>query len=145
MPQANPRVELIELTNADPDFYPALGPYLANHAVYAALGGTPWDEATKTWIVLRDHEGVIAFCAVNQLKASTWLESLYVDRDTAPHAREDLVAAAVERYGHDRDLRTKIRTENTAAYTAHGFAIVSERGNFTTLVRPATIRKAARR
>lgn len=86
---------------------------------------------------------MIAFGSVNQLKSSTWLESFYVHRQDAAGVRERLVAAATEAYGHDRDLRTKVRTEVVSAYTASGFAVVGESPNFTTLIRPATIRKAA--
>lgn len=136
--------QLIEITNADPAFYRLLGPFLASHAVHKALGGVPWDESAKTWLVLHDDAGVIAFGAVNQLKTSTWLESFYVHRKNAAGARERLVAAAVDGYGHDRDLRTKVRTKAAPAYTAAGFAIVAESANFTTLIRPATIRKTAR-
>lgn len=139
-----PKPHLVQLTNTDPAFYPTLGPYLARHDVHIALGGIPWDDPTKTWLVLHDPAGVIGFAAINEHKTSTWLESLFIDRTDIPRARETLVAAAAERFGHDRDLRTKIRTEAVPAYAGNGFAIIAEKGHFTTLVRPATIRKTTR-
>lgn len=35
------RPTITELTNADPGFYPAIGPFLASHDVHIALGGVP--------------------------------------------------------------------------------------------------------
>jgi hypothetical protein len=130
------------MTNADPAFYPTLGPFLARHDVHIALGGVPWDEDTKTWLVLTDATGVIGFCAVNQGPRRTHLESLY----TLPshnRAAKQLVRAAVDRFGHDRDLHATVRHAIASAHQAAGFHPVTKKSNFTVLVRPATIRKEA--
>ncbi|HBF84953.1 MAG TPA: hypothetical protein DD420_35005 [Streptomyces sp.] len=133
---------LTRLTNSDPAFYATLGPFLARREVHKALGGVPWDEDTKTWFVLADHEGVVAFGAVTQGARRTLLESLYIARpDAAPDAATRLITAAVEAFGHDRDLHTKIRNEHVPAYQAVGFHPVKPETNFTALVRPASIRK----
>lgn len=59
--------DLIVLTNTDRAFYPTLGPFLANRDVHKALGGVPWDDDTKTWLVLKDsRRGVMGFCAVTE-------------------------------------------------------------------------------
>lgn len=133
-------VKLRELTNADPDFYPTLGPFLGRHEVHNAIGGVPWDEDTKTWLVAEDNGQVVGFGAINQ-KKRTLLESMYTEHDDV---RARLVRAAVERYGHDRDLHTTVRTEHTPIYTRLGFVPVKTTRNFTTLVRAATIRKGSR-
>ncbi|MGW2416903.1 hypothetical protein ACWCV5_32715 [Streptomyces tubercidicus] len=134
-----PKSKIVEMTNADPEFYPTLGPFLAAHDVHKMLGGVPWDEPTKTWLVLKAASGVIGFCAINQGRRRTLLESLYV---TAGHedAAAALVNEAAARYGHDRDLHSTVRHEIAPAHKAAGFHPVKEMANFVTLVRPAAIR-----
>lgn len=139
------KIKIVELTNTDPDFYPTLGPFLAHHDVHRTLGGVPWDEPTKTWLVATAGRQVVGFCAINQQRRRTLLESLYVAPD-GDHTRtaQQLVRGAVDRFGHDRDLHATVRTE--IAQTIHqpcGFAPVKTTTNFTTLVRPASIRKDA--
>ncbi|ATM24667.1 hypothetical protein SMD44_p10168 (plasmid) [Streptomyces alboflavus] len=128
------------MTQRDPAFYPTIGPFLASRAVHKALGGVPWDDATKTWIVLRTADGtVLGFCGVNQLARRTDLESLY----TVPGHEEaagQLVRTAVKEFGHDRDLHATVRHEIAHHHEAAGFHEVKTTANFSTLVRPATIR-----
>lgn len=135
-------VKLLELTNNDPSFYPLVGPFLARHEVHAAIGGVPWDEDTKTWLVAEDRGQVVGFCAINQKKRAL-LESLYVvpGRDAV---RARLVRAAVKRYGHDRDLHTTVHTEHATVYEEAGFAPVKTTKHFTYLVRGATVREGTR-
>lgn len=136
-------ITLTEMTNQDKRFYPTMGPFLANKDVHKALGGVPWDEDTKTWIVAKRGRKVVGFCAINQGSKRTLLESLYAVDDN-PEVIATLVAAAVERYGHDRDLHTTVRTDIVDHYTNTGFAVAKEKTNFVTLVRGATIRKETR-
>ncbi|MFK0142603.1 hypothetical protein [Streptomyces murinus] len=131
------------LTNSDPDFYPTLGPYLGRHDVHKVLGGVPWDEDTKTWIVLKAPDGELrGFCAVNQRadrSRRTLLESLY----TLPghdDAADELIRAAVERFGHDRDLHAVVRHSIAPHHEAAGFHTVKTTVNMATLVRRADIR-----
>ncbi|HLU99289.1 MAG TPA: hypothetical protein VKZ89_20840 [Thermobifida alba] len=132
-------VTLTELTNADPTFYAILGPYLANHDVHKAIGGVPWDEPTKTWLIASAADGTIAgFAAINH-KKRTLLESLYAAGDN-PDTIALLVQAAVDRFGHDHDLHTTVRRETADHYTTRGFAVVKTLTNFVTLVRPADVR-----
>lgn len=135
--------KLVELTNTDPAFYGLLGPFLARREVHAALGGVPFDDDTKTWIVLKKGTTVLGFCAVNQMRRRTLLESLYLTPGHE-HRAGELVRAAVDRYGYDRDLHATVRYALAGAHTEAGFHRVKDLTNFTVLVRPATVRETAR-
>ncbi len=131
------------LTNSDPDFYPTLGPYLARPDVHKVLGGVPWDLDTKTWIILKAPDGELrGFCAVNQgadRSRRTMLESLY----TLPghdEAADELIRAAVEHFGHDRDLHAVVRHSIAPHHETAGFHTVKTTVNMATLVRRANIR-----
>ncbi|MFH8257788.1 hypothetical protein [Streptomyces roseolus] len=133
----------ILLTNSDPDFYPTLGPYLARHDVHKVLGGVPWDEDTKTWIVLKAASGELrGFCAVNQSanrSRRTMLESLY----TLPghdDVTDELIQTAVQHFGHDRDLHAVVRHAIAPHHEKAGFHAVKTTVNMATLVRRADIR-----
>ncbi|MEU8542982.1 hypothetical protein AB0C52_23850 [Streptomyces sp. NPDC048717] len=131
------------MTNKDAGFYPTLGPYLARHDVHRVLGGVPWDEDTKTWIILKTPGGELrGFCAVNQSASRsrrTMLESLY----TLPghdDATDELIRTAVKHFGHDRDLHAIVRHDIAPHHEKTGFHAVKTSTNMTTLVRPADIR-----
>ena len=131
--------KLLELTNTDRAFYPTLGPFLANREVHKAIGGVPWDDDTKTWLILKDtRKGVLGFCAVAARGNRTIVESLYTRPEWRRVAAE-LVGAAVDRYG-DRDLHATVRHQIAPAYTEAGFEVVRETKQFVTLVRKATPR-----
>lgn len=132
-------MQIAQLTNHDTAFYPTMGPYLANHDVHRAIGGVPWDEPTKTWLIATNDAGAVTgFAAIND-KKRTLLESLYAPADD-PATIAALVQAAVDRFGHDRDLHTTVRRAVADHYTARGFAVVKTLTNFVTLVRPADVR-----
>ncbi len=138
-------MQITALTNTDPDFYPTLGPYLANRTVHKAVGDSIWDDDGKTWLVSCTHTGTIAgFCGVITRGKKTLLESLYVtdksDETTAPA----LVSAAAEQFGNDRHLEAIVRHTLVPAHIAAGFAVTQELTNFTRLVRPATITQEGR-
>ncbi|MEV5204388.1 GNAT family N-acetyltransferase [Streptomyces sp. NPDC053720] len=126
------RSETRTLTNADPDFYPLMGPYLSNRAVVKSLGGPVWDDPGKTWIVLLASGQVTGFIAVTD---HGHIESLY----TAPghhDLRTALVKAAVEQAG-DRPLTAVVSHSRAGHYKAAGFAETRHTVNFTTLHRPS--------
>ncbi|MCX4681561.1 hypothetical protein OG413_40895 [Streptomyces sp. NBC_01433] len=137
--------EPVLLTNGDPGFYPALGPFLASHEVHRFIDGVPWDEDTKIWFVLKDTAGQLrGFCAVNQTASRTrrtLLESLYVlPAQEQEEALDTLVQAAVHEFGHDRDLHATVRHHIATAHKKAGFREVKTTKNMTFLVRPADIR-----
>lgn len=134
-------LQLTTLTNKDAEFYPTLGPYLASHDVHTAIGGVPWDEDTKTWLIARDGDTLAGFCALNEGSRRSLLESLYVLPGQPKTVTTRLVNAAVKTWGHDRDLHATVRLEIIDAYRKAGFEPVKELTNFITLVRPASVRK----
>lgn len=128
---------LITRTNADADFYVLLGPFLANREVHKALGGVPWDDDDKTWIIaLDDDKRVVGFAAVARRGKKATVESLYTTvRDARLAAR--LVKAALKAAGTDVEVRAVVRHEAAPAYRKAGFTTtVKETANFVTLVRP---------
>ncbi|MFJ5817253.1 hypothetical protein ACIQGT_25645 [Streptomyces sp. NPDC093108] len=138
-----PQPKPVFLTKTQPDFYLTIGPYLADHAVHKTLGGVPWDDPTKTWIVLKTPEGDLrGFCAVNELGGRgrrTLLESLYTlpgHDDAVP----ELVQIAVKKFGHDRDLRATIRHALVPHYEKAGFQVLKTTVNMAEVIRPASIR-----
>lgn len=133
--------KLIELTNTNPDFYPTLGPYLANRDVHKFVGDTIWDDNNKTWLISQDVNGVCGFCAVSYHRRHWTVESLYLSNPEDHRTGTKLIAEAVKRYGLESHLHATVRHQNTYAYTKAGFATVGETRNFTKLVRPATITK----
>lgn len=131
--------DLIELTNTDRRFYPTIGPFLANREVHKALGGVPWDDDTKTWLVLKDPKrGVMGFVAVAlHANGRTHVESLYVADSSWKRVASELVGHAAGRFGKTRDLHAVTRKDMTYAYLAAGFALTSETKGFDRLTRPA--------
>lgn len=132
-------ITIRQMTNGDPGFYAALGPFLACKDVHKTIGGVPWDEPAKTWLVAREGEKVVGFLALNEGAKRSLLESGY----TVPgheRIRARLVKEAVKRWGHDRDLHTTVRSELVPHYSEAGFAPVKETVHMTTLVRRADVR-----
>lgn len=130
---------LIELTNTDRTFYPTLGPFLARRDVHKTIGGVPWDDDTKTWLVLKDPaRGVLGFCAVAVRGHRATVESLYTADPTHKRVAQELVAAAVDRFGARRDLHAVVRHDLAPVYQAAGFTPAKTTVQFTTLVRPAS-------
>ena len=67
------------LTNADPRFYPLLGPYLSNRAVVRELGAPVYDDAGKVWFVVLGEAGELrGFAAMLPRGRKVVLCSAYV-------------------------------------------------------------------
>lgn len=137
-------MKITELTHSDPDFYPTLGPYLANRDVHQFVGDTIWDDPNKTWLTATGRNGALTgFCGVTFHARRTLAESLYLTNPEDHATATALVAHAVKHYGHDRHLHATVRHQHTYAYTHNDFAAVGETKNFTKLLRAATITKDA--
>lgn len=137
-------MKITALTHADPDFYPLLGPFLANRSVHRQIGDTIWDDDGKTWLVARTSGKVIGFCGVITRGKKTILESLYLaDQDDEATATA-LITRAVKAFGHDRHLEVIVRHALVPAHEAAGFHITQELKNFTKMVRPATLTQEGR-
>jgi hypothetical protein len=134
--------DLIVLTNADRGFYPTIGPFLARRDVHKAIGGVPWDDDAKTWLVLKDSKrGVMGFVAVAlHSNGRTHVESLYVKDPTWKRVASELAAHAADRYGRTTDLHAVCRHEIAYAYGGAGFVRTGETKEFARLTRPATER-----
>lgn len=128
------RLSLVRLTNADRQFYPLLGPFLARRDVVKAVGGPIWDEDTKTWLVLRDGKTVMGFVAVATRGNRTIVESLYVADPTWARVASELVGAAVQAFGAQPLHATVIR-DRAPAFTAAGFRLAGETNGFVKLYR----------
>lgn len=57
-------IRIETLTNADPRFYPLLGPYLSRREIIKELGCPIYDEDGKVWFVALDGEQVVGFVGV---------------------------------------------------------------------------------
>lgn len=128
---------LLVLTSDDARFYSLVGPHLASRAVHKALGGVPWDDPGKVWMVAPAPDAGPALGFVG-ISSTGWVESLY----TVPDQRDtdlavQLVDAAVREAGA-RDLRAKVRSRRARIFESAGFQVVSVAGDFTTLKREKT-------
>jgi hypothetical protein len=128
---------LIVMTNTDRGFYPMLGPYLARREVVAQVGGMIWDEDTKTWLVLADGRKVRGFVGVTQRQSRRTMESLWLADPTYRRVAEELIGAAVDRFGGENLYATVIR-KHVAAYLSAGFEQTGETKEFIRLTRRAT-------
>ncbi|WP_028478785.1 GNAT family N-acetyltransferase [Nocardia sp. CNY236] len=133
------RYTFTALTNADPEFYPIIGPYLANRAVTKQLGDTPHDDPGKTWIIAHHRNTVAGFIVHFARKDGTvHAESCYV----APEhddLRRKLVQAVIDAVDDGATITTVARKEYVHHYTDLGFiALPSRYKNFRKLRRPPT-------
>ncbi|MEU0237757.1 hypothetical protein ABZ234_08700 [Nocardiopsis sp. NPDC006198] len=136
---------ITRLTNADREFYPVMGPFLANRDVVKFVGDKIWDDPGKTWFVAREGSDVVGFVAVTELKKRTLAESLYLADADRTDAAAALVAQAVREFGHDRHLEVTVKRENAPAYTGNGFAEIGPVGkHFLKLARAATVTRGTR-
>ncbi|MFR9753857.1 hypothetical protein ACL02S_22850 [Nocardia sp. 004] len=127
------------LTNTDPEFYPTLGPYLANRAVTKQLGDTPHDDPGKTWIVAHHHNTVAGFI-VHFVKrdGTVHTESCYVAPDH-DDLRPQLVQAVIDAVDEDTTITAVAHEEYVYHYTDLGFIEIPSRyKNFRKLSRPPT-------
>jgi GNAT superfamily N-acetyltransferase len=124
--------EVVRLTNADPRFYPLLGPFLSRREVVREVGAPVWDDDGKAWVVITGNDGkVAAFGAVVSQKGHVRFTSDYVLpawRSKGLHRhliRERLTAT------EGTPAIAVCTGEGLRAYLAEGFTPVRERGRFT--------------
>lgn len=128
-------IVMTTLTNTDKRFYPLVGPFLADRAVHKALGGVPYDDDGKTWIVARRNARAVGIIALRTNRQGlVTAESCYT-RPGHEDVRSDLIAAVIEQT-HPSPVATTVRSEVAPAYHAAGFQEVKPVGkNFVHLVR----------
>lgn len=125
----------LALTNTDPEFYPTLGPYLANREVTKSIGDNPHDDAGTVWIVAyhgNDIAGFIAYHARNRGVVHT--ESCYT-AEGHDKARTVLVKAVIKAVAPS-PITATVRNKYVPIYQKLGFTELPGRyKNFTKLVR----------
>jgi GNAT superfamily N-acetyltransferase len=128
-----PEFSIQELTNESPEFYPLLGPLLANREVVAELGAPVWDDAGKVWFVARAKGSGDLIGMVATLNRSVC--SLYV----LPGNRGLLVGYALLQIAVSRAGVAPLRATATSAskplFERLGFAETGTRGKFFVMKR----------
>lgn len=122
-----PSETITALTSDDPDFYPLIGPFLANRDVFRAVGDKIWDDPGKTWLVARGPHGTVTgFIGVRTARGGlTQFESCYtVEADSALARR--LVQDALDRISPSPAAAVVLRGPMLEAYLAAGFTEVGE-------------------
>lgn len=125
-------VKVTVATNADPEFYRLLGPFLGRREVAKMLGGPMWDDDGKTWFIAQTGTQVTGFVGVTTGRGLAVVESCYVDGDDRLAAR--LIGRAVAAANPTPCVAT-VRRENAAPYLAAGFVQAGETTNFVKLIR----------
>lgn len=129
------------LTNTDPEFYPTLGPYLANRAVNKQLGDTPHDDPGKTWIVAHHNTGIAGFIVYYATKDGTvHTESCFTapdHDDLRPALVQAVIDVVDDAVDDDVPITAVAREEYLHLYRDMGFSELPSRyKNFRKLRRP---------
>lgn len=124
-------VEVIAMTNADPRFYPLLGPFLARRDVVRAVGAPLWDEDGKAWVVALEDGKVAGFGAIVSEHGHNRFTSDYVlpaRRGNGLHRK--LIRKRLEATEGSPAIAV-CTGEGLKAYLAEGFTPVRDKGRFT--------------
>lgn len=127
----------VRMTNADPKFYPRIGPLLSRREIVAELGAPVWDDDGKTWIIAleKGRFSVIGFAAVTvdgvtAKLASPWVAQQHREQLCAQLIRQQLAMATdVER------LTVTVSGDDVARYRDAGFKVRSKRGQWSIMER----------
>jgi hypothetical protein len=127
-------VKLLTITNADPRFYPLLGPFLASRDVVAYLGGHMWDDDGKAWTVAIGAGGVEGFIATIRGRGGVIkVQSCYAT-PAATEVTEALIRSVIK-VTAPSPLTAVVRDEHAGRWLAEGFTVVQEKGRFFHLAR----------
>lgn len=128
-------LDLITLTNRDPQFYPLIGPFLGRRDVHKALGGAPFDDEGKTWIAARRDGRIVGIISVHtRRRGLATAESCFTEPEH-DDVRGALITAVIDAVA-PTPVSTTVRTDVADAYRAAGFAEVNRVGkNFVHLAR----------
>lgn len=125
------------ITNADPDFYRLLGPYLSRREIVAELGYPVWDEDGKTWLVDVTRGRVRGFVAYRTAEGKAILTSDYVLPDYRLRGVYRSLFAERMRLLDGVALTATVTKSAAAIYCAHGFVESRAYKNYTVFRRPA--------
>lgn len=139
--------KLVTITNQDPSFYPLLGPWLTRREVHRRLGGVPWDDDGKTWIVAvgddGEVEGFIGYSS-RRGQAAALLESGFaVDPDSEETLLGKLARAAVTAVAPS-PVRSTVRKHLERAYTRVGFEVLDRTDGFIKVLHSGKKTRGAR-
>lgn len=127
----------ITITNQDPGFYPLLGPWLTRREVHRRLGGVPWDDDGKAWIVAVDDDGAVeGFIgyATQHGTSTVLLESGFVvDPQQEETLLAELVRAAVVAVAPS-PVRSTVRRHLERVYTRAGFTLLDRTNGFAKIL-----------
>lgn len=128
---------LVTMTNQDPRFYAAVGPFLSRRAVVDEVGGTLWDDDDKTWIVALRDGAAAGFVSIADRRGRLHVESLYTVGDDTRLA-DRLVAAAAKKQPA-RVQHAKVKRTRVAHYAQAGFVEVEtgSTANYAAMERPS--------
>lgn len=124
------------LTNADPDFYPLVGPFLGSRQVHRDIGNPIWDELGKVWYVALQNNVVCGFVAAISQSGGVVFCSDYV----VPACRErgvyaELFINRIHDYADEPIITAAVLPAAIKVYASHGFAPIGNRGRYTTMRR----------
>jgi len=130
----------VRLTNTDPEFYPLLGPFLAQRTVIAELGAPPYDDPGKVWFIALDGEQVMGFAGVRFYDK----QAIFCSDYTVPEYRrrgihKQLTAERLE-YAKSRahSVVATVTRAGQRTYEYFGFGATGRSGhmkNYTRMVR----------
>lgn len=122
------------LTNADPDFYPLMGPYLSRRSIVDAIGGPVWDDDGKTWAVAIVDGKVAGFCGLTVTGRKAVACSAYVPSDERETWAE-LLATITSEARKVADTVTATVAGELVAFKRAGFKPGATRGRFTVVTK----------
>lgn len=89
-------MKTIQLTNTDDEFYPRMGPFLANRTVIKAIGYPLYDDDGKVWHLALDDGLVVGFCYAWQRPSKLDVGSFYAMHEHAAAALAKSVIAHMQ-------------------------------------------------
>lgn len=125
-------MEFKNITNRNPEFYPLMGPHLANREVEKELGYPIYDDHDKTWFIATEDASLIGFCYLQpKSKGKFSVGSCYVKEQFRNKGvfRELLTLA----FSHaDGEIEVVTNKENMAKILLDtGFSVIGSRGSFS--------------
>ena len=125
-----------ELTSADPEFYPLLGPFLARREIERETGARMWDDDGKTWFAALSGGQLAGFCAATLTAAGrARLCSDYVLPAWRGRGAYEALSAARLAWLAGRPASAACTAASLPAFLAAGFRVVRARGRYTEVAR----------
>lgn len=129
-------MNILVMTNKDPDFYRLIGPFLARRDIAKEIGagsildGVIWDDDGKQWFVALQNGKVVGF-ATMLIKGNSRV--LFCEAYILPGYREQGMYLQLidERLAHcpaGSTVQIVIHSDSVPLYEARGFVVRRERG-----------------